>query len=122
MPRTIVIIVASMMLLDPYAHKAPLRAQAPDCLNDQRIDSVTRRREAIVRARSVNTRQAQQKSTTSHYVTAEALGLTNDNGFEVRLRTGTDGYMVFIRDQTDPCSAGVFSDERGLIYEARPIR
>jgi hypothetical protein len=46
----------------------------------------------------------------------------DDNRFEISLQTGAFGYMLFVRDTTDPCSSGVFSDQRGVIYDPRPIR
>jgi hypothetical protein len=30
--------------------------------------------------------------------------------------------MFFIADTTDPCLTAVFSNERGVIYDAQPIR
>jgi hypothetical protein len=121
MRRTISILVAGM-ILGATSHEVSPLAQSSDCSADQRLGSATRLTEAIRRVRSVNTRQAQQKATISHYVTADELGLKDDNGFEVSLRTEASGYMVFIRDATDPCSSGVFSDHRGIIYTAKPIR
>ena len=122
MPRMVSIVIVGLMLLIATALEVSPLAQRPDCSTDRRLDSVTRRREAIVRARNVNTRQAQQRATTSRYATAEELGLADDNGFEVNFRSAADGYMVFIRDVTDPCSSGVFTDQRGVIYDSKPIR
>jgi hypothetical protein len=112
----------NVSLPDPLGTSMNVLAQRADCSADQRLGSAARHREAIVRARSVNTRQAQQRATASRYSTAGALGLKDDNGFEVSLRTEADGYMLFIRDATDPCSSGVFSDQRGVIYDSTPIR
>ena len=122
MHRMLSMVVVALTMLGATPHEVSPLAQSSDCSKDQRLDSTARRNEAIRRARSANTRQAQQRAATKRYATAEELGLSNDNGFEVSLRTGAEGYMVFIRDATDPCSSGVFSDQRGLIYEARPIR
>ena|SRR5229473_1041261 len=80
MPRMVSIVIVGLMLLIATALEVSPLAQRPDCSTDQRLDSVTRRREAIVRARNVNTRQAQQRATTSRYATAEELGLADDNG------------------------------------------
>jgi hypothetical protein len=109
-------------LPDPPGMSVTVLAQRPDCSTDQRLGSAARHREAVVRARSVNARQAQHRATASRYATAGELGLKDDNGFEVSLRTEADGYMLFIRDATDPCSSGVFSDQRGVIYDSTPIR
>jgi hypothetical protein len=133
MPRTLSMImllgltILSAMLRDvslpdPPGISVNLLAQRPDCSADQRLGSAARHREAIVRARSVNTRQAQHRATASRYATAGELGLKDDNGFEVSLRTEAAGYMLFIRDATDPCSSGVFSDQHGVIYDSTPIR
>jgi hypothetical protein len=126
------IVVVSLMILGamlcdvslpgPPGASMNVLAQRPDCSADQRLGSAARHREAIVRARSVNTRQAQQRATASRYATTGELGLKDDNGFEVSLRTEADGYMLFIRDAADPCSSGVFSDQRGVIYDSTPIR
>ena len=122
MPRMVSIVIVGLMLLIAMALEVSPLAQRPDCSTDQRLDAVTRRREAIVRARNVNDRQAQQRATKARYATAAELGLKDENGFEMSVRTDADGYMVFIRDASDPCSSGVFSDQRGVIYDARPIR
>jgi hypothetical protein len=45
-----------------------------------------------------------------------------ENGFDVTLLTTADGYMLFIRDTTDPCSRGIYVDQAGVLYEAQPIR
>jgi hypothetical protein len=119
------IILGAMLhvsLPDPPGTSMNVLAQRPDCSADQRLGSAARHREAIVRARSVNTRQAQQRAAASRYATAGELGMKDDNGFEVSLRTEADGYMLFIRDATDPCSSGVFSDQHGVIYDSTPIR
>jgi hypothetical protein len=113
-------LISSTILLG--AMSGTLRSQRPGCQADARLDSASRRREAIVRARNVNARQAELRTANSRYATSEELGLKNEAGFEVRLLTASDGYMVFIRDTTDPCSSGVFSDQSGSIYDARPIR
>src|SRR5258708_23957066 len=122
MRRIVSIVSGGLMLLIAVALEVSPVAQRPDCSTNGRLDAVARRREAIVRARNVNTRQAQQRATMSRYATAEELGLADENGFEVSLRSAADGYMVFIRDVTDRCSSGVFSDQRGVIYDSKPIR
>jgi hypothetical protein len=133
MPRMLsMIMVVGLMALGGMLHDVSLPAPpgtsvnvlapGPDCSADQRLGSAARHREAIARARSVNARQAQHRATASRYATAGELGLKDDNGFEVSLRTEADGYMLFIRDATDPCSSGVFSDQRGVIYDSTPIR
>jgi hypothetical protein len=81
-----------------------------------------RRRDAIVRARSVRERQEQTKAAQLRYATASELGLApQDNGFDVKLLTTPDGYTLFIRDRTDPCSSGIYSDQARVIYGALPI-
>jgi hypothetical protein len=96
--------------------------EEPRCTEDQRSDTVGRHRELIARARNINTREAQRRALTDHYLSSEELGLANQNGFEITLRADATGYMFFIRDAMDPCSAAVFSNERGVIYDAQPIR
>ena len=58
------IILGAMLhvsLPDPPGISMNVLAQRADCSADQRLGSAARHREAIVRARSVNTRQAQQR-------------------------------------------------------------
>ena len=102
--------------------KAVTVADGPACASDQRLDSTGRHREMIARARVINTRLAQQRRLSDHYLTAADLGLKNENGFEISLRSDAAGYMFFILDTTDPCHSAVFSDERGIIYDAQPLR
>jgi hypothetical protein len=117
-----IVVIMGLTFFGAMPREVSLLAQRPDCTADKRLASAARHREAIVRARSVNEHQAQQRASISRYATAAELGLKDDNGFEVSLRTEADGYMLFIRDATDPCSSGVFSDQRGVIYDSMPIR
>src|SRR5262245_4793127 len=103
-----------MLLLPTTPFKASPLAEAPSCAADQRIDVAARHRDLVVRARNVNTREAQLRVLTDHYLSAQELGLTAENGFEVTLRADESGYMFLVRDTADPCNSSVFSNERGV--------
>jgi hypothetical protein len=118
--RLSVIVVFVLLALTPF--KVSSIAEGPGCSSDQRLDSRNRHRELIIRARNINTRMVQQRRLSDHYPTAQELGLTNENGFEITLQSDVAAYMFFIRDTADQCRSAVFSDENGIIYDAQPIR
>ena len=115
-------LIAVVVLLAMTPFKVSSAAEGPSCSSDQRLDSKGRHRELIVRARNINARMAQQRRLPDHYPTGQELGLANENGFEITLQSDVTAYMFFIRDMTDPCHSAVFSDEKGIIYDAQPIR
>jgi len=97
-------------------------AEDAKCSPGQKLDAAGRHRELIARARTLNTRLARQRALSDHYATALELGLKDENGLKITLLSDANGYMFFIRDTNDPCNSSVFSDERGVIYDARPIQ
>lgn len=115
-------LIAVVVLLAVTPFQAPSIAEGPNCSSNQRLDPTGRHRDLIVRARNINTRIWQQSRLSDHYPTAQELGLKNENGFEITLQSDATAYMFFIRDTTDPCRAAVFSDEKGIIYDAQPIQ
>ena len=117
--RASMIAVLVLLALTPF--KVSSVAEGPSCSSDQR-PTQGRHRELIVRARNINTRMMQWRRLSDHYPGAQELGLTNENGFETTVRADVTAYMFFIRDAADPCRSAVFSDENGIIYDARPIQ
>jgi hypothetical protein len=111
--------IAVLVLLAITPFRVSSVAEGPSCSSDQRLDSQGRHRELIVRARNINNRMMQQRQLSDHFPTAQELGLTNANGFETTVQSDATAYMFFIRDTTDPCRSAVFSDENGLIYDAK---
>ena len=118
--RASMLVVLALLAMAPF--KVSSVAQGPSCSSDQRPDSQGRHRELIVRARNINTRMMQLRRLSDHYPGAQELGLTNQNGFETTVQSDPTAYMFFIRDTTDPCRSAVFSDENGIIYDARAIQ
>ena len=57
------------------------------------------------------------------YAPLEQLpGLTPAQGFEVQLVANDRAYSVSLRDATDACSLVFFSDQKGVVYMAVPVR
>jgi hypothetical protein len=119
--RTFVVGLVFGALLDA-SPDAGVIAHVTRCEADTRPGVESRRREAIVRARNVRERQERERALRSRYATADELRLPQqENGFQIVLLTTPDGYMLFIRDTTDPCSSGIYVDQAGIIYDATPI-
>src|SRR5262245_25458256 len=106
---SVMAVIFALLGAGPRGILRPAHAQA--CDSDQRLGIRSRHREAIVRARNIKEQQADRRARGLPFSTAEELGLGNDNGFDVTMRTGADGYMLFVLDTTDPCSSGVFTDQ-----------
>jgi hypothetical protein len=51
-----------------------------------------------------------------------ALTAPTPDGFDVRLTTDGKTYAFSLRDTTDPCLFGFFSDQQGVIFEGRVIQ
>lgn len=79
-----------------------------------------RRREALRHVRAINTAEA---AAGTPYRPLEALGIAPlVGGWDVRLVVEPDHYTIALLDVADPCGFGWFSDERGLIWEAKALQ
>ena len=122
---TFLFTVVTTVLMD----RAPsLSAQAPPraCLHgaDETPAEQARRRGALTLVRMVNTAQAGFFSSNNRFAAqAELSGLPAvPGGFALQLTADARGYMLSVKDTTDPCMFAVFSDQRGIIYVGGPIQ
>jgi hypothetical protein len=105
------------------------------CLHDRSTetpDQLARRFAAVTVARALNTAEAQYSrrfagsyADIPHLLSSGVLaaGATDGaQGFTVRLDLAGQGYWFEVADQQDACGFRFVSNERGLIFEAQPIR
>lgn len=99
-------------------------SQSTQCdLNAPSEALMARRRSAISAARQINTAQARLWQTTSRYLPiSELTGVTVPEGFDVQVSTDGETYTFSIKDVQDACRLAVFSDQKGVIYTAMPLR
>ncbi len=99
-------------------------AEAQRCLHgaDEAPSEQARRFSALDVVREVNAAQVRFERERGSYVPlAEATAVTRiPLGFVFRLTFDRWGYMVSGKDTFDPCGFSVFSDQDGVVYEARP--
>jgi hypothetical protein len=43
-------------------------------------------------------------------------------GWQLKVVSSADNYLLSIKDTVDPCHFAYFSDDTGLIYTAQPMR
>ena len=107
---------------------APVAAQQQQaCLHadNEASEHRARRVQALTLARQVNTNQyGVALRTTNAFQPIADLALTapTPEGFDLRLTTDGQAYAFSLRDTTDPCLFGFFSDEQGVIYQGRVIQ
>lgn len=94
------------------------------CKHDERstVADRTRREDARALARAINAAQVDAAARTRQYwslADLPALPATPD-GFQLRLYTDGEGYVLSIKDERDPCHYGIFSDQQGRLYEMSP--
>ena len=119
--------VAGALLAWPVVSRAQLpipRSVIMTCLHDESSlpGDRARREQARALVRAVNSAQGRAVEATRQYV---ALGQLSNlpevpTGFELRLYTDGQGYIVSLKDSRDPCHYGVFSDQHGRLYEMTP--
>lgn len=102
----------------------PTSVQAQECLHRSGESSDQRaRREAAIRyLETVHAAQAASHQTHGRYLPLiEASGIDRTPvGFLPRLLFDRWAYLISLKDFFDPCGFTLFSDERGVIYEAYP--
>ena len=84
-----------------------------------------RRAQALALARQVNTNQygvAMRKTNAFQPVANLELTAPTPEGFNLRLTTDGKAYAFSLRDTTDPCLFGYFSDQDGVIFQGRVIQ
>jgi hypothetical protein len=94
------------------------------CLHDEASlpDDRARREQARALVRAVNSAQGRAVETTGQYVAIGQLSNLPEvpTGFELRLYTDGQGYIVSLKDSRDACHYGIFSDQHGRLYEMTP--
>jgi homoserine acetyltransferase len=107
----------------------PVAAQQPQraCLHEDNETPGQRERrfQALRLARQINTAQYNvAQRNTGKFQPVANLGLTAPTleGFEVLLTTDGTTYAFSLKDTTDPCLFGFFSDHKGTIFQGRVIQ
>ena len=111
-----------MMLLTMLAFGA---AAVGACLHggDETAEQAQRRQAALRAVRYVNTAENMGVEKARRYVPLGQLpGVPAVDGFKLSLVNDNKGYMLAAKDTRDACGFAYFSDESGLVYEARPIK
>jgi hypothetical protein len=94
------------------------------CLHDETASAADRARleQARAVARAINLTQGRAAEVTRRYLPlSQLIGLPQvPDGFELRLYTDGDGYVLSLKDTRDPCHYGIFSDQHGRLYEMAP--
>ena len=105
---------------------SPRPATIDNCQRSSESAAQSVRRQAAIRfVEDVNARQrtafiARQGK---GYVPLDQLqGLPATQGFEVQLVADDRGYSVSVKDTIDACAFAFFSDQKGVIYMATPVR
>lgn len=74
-------------------------------------------------AREINTAEARLWQSSARYVPlAELTAVTVPSGFDAQVSTDGTNYTFSVKDLQDVCKSAVFSDQKGLIYTAAPLR
>lgn len=84
-----------------------------------------RRVRALALARQINTNQhgvALRNTNAFQPIARLELTAPIPEGFDLRLTTDGDTYAFSVRDTTDPCLFGFFSDQQGVIFQGRVIQ
>ena len=128
--RTVLVSIAAVagaLVASPVVSRAQLpipRAAMIKCLHDEASlpDDRARREQARALVRAVNTAQGRAVEATRQYVAIGQLSNLPEvpTGFELRLYTDGQGYIVSLKDSRDSCHYGIFSDQHGQLYEMTP--
>jgi hypothetical protein len=130
MRRTTAIGAAAFAAILGFAGTAGTRlavAQQPTCLHgeDERVEQLARRRQALGFARHIGSQEATAAATNGGaYQPPERLSITQTlpSRFQFRLSTSGRSYAYSVIDTSDPCRFGYFSDENGVIFRGEAIR
>jgi hypothetical protein len=116
--------ISGMLLASELIGRAQLPPAGLACRHDAASLPVdrTRREQARAMLRAINAAEGRAAEATRRYVPlAQLQNLpAAAAGFELRLYTDGNGYLVSMKDSRDPCHYGVFSDEDGRLYEMTP--
>jgi hypothetical protein len=94
------------------------------CLHDARSTPAdrARREQALALAKAINQAQGLAAAATQRYQPLAKLPNlpVTPAGFELRFYTDGEGYILSLKDTTDLCRYGVFTDQNGRLYEMSP--
>lgn len=97
---------------------------AARCLHDEDETQAhrLRREQALTLARAIHAAQGQAIQQTKRYQPLPQLANLppTPERFLVRLYTDGEGYMFSIKDDRDTCQYGIFSDQKGFLYQSTP--
>jgi hypothetical protein len=97
--------------------------QQKNCGAARTEEEIARRRAAVTTARQINTAEAQGFPAARRYLPLAVLhDVAVPNGFDVQVSTDGESYTFSVKDTKDECHAAIFSDQKGLIYTAMPLR
>jgi hypothetical protein len=118
----------------PLERPLPATQAGAQCAHgaDETQEQATRRRQALLLARVINTVQARARYTDQKVYlanlgaietmfTADGARWPLTPGWDARLVASSDGYALILKDTLDPCSFAYVTDDSGLIYRAEPI-
>jgi len=122
--------VTGILLFQPLVGRGqlplPRGGGAMSCRHDEGAlpSDRTRRDQARALARAINAAEGRAVQSAQRYLPLNQLpGLPmTPAAFELRLYTDGAGYVVSLKDTSDPCHYGVFTDQHGLLYEVTPQR
>jgi hypothetical protein len=99
-------------------------AQGQQCLHrgEESAGERLRRQAAVDFVVELNAAQTRQQRETGRYASLAEVrqSTTAPLGFVPRLVVDQFGYMIKVTDALDPCGFALFSDERGVVFEALP--
>jgi hypothetical protein len=114
-----IVALTSLFVLGPTAH-----AQDRQCLHraDESAGDRSRRHTAVAFVAAVNAAQARHQREAGAYASLGEIKPAGNAplGFVPRLILNPFGYAIKVVDTLDPCGFAVFSDERGVVFEAHP--
>ena len=120
--RMLALTMISAALLGPQV-SGQLPTRLPSCLHDQGETAPQRakREGALGLLKAINAAQGQLVQRAKRYGTLQQLGSLPavPDGFVVRLYADQEGYLVSVKDDSDPCRFALFSDQSGHVYEAK---
>jgi hypothetical protein len=91
--------------------------------NDETAEQAQRRRDALHAVHYINISESMGLEKAKRYVPlSQVPGVPAPAGFKLSLVNDNKTYMLAAKDTQDSCGFAYFSDETGLIYEARPIK
>jgi hypothetical protein len=103
---------------------APTVAAAQECQsrNAGSADARARQLSAIAYVEAVNAAEARSQKQDGRYAPLDKLsGVPSvPVGFVAKLLLDQWSYVLSLKDFFDPCGRALFSDERGIVYEAYP--